>query len=76
MRANIRMERPSRHERLELAVDGLHVALTRLVAGRSTAACTVNAHTSPEEAKHAYRDHVLRALESGYVPVRATRPFA
>lgn len=73
MRANIRMERGSRHEHLELAVDGNHVALARREGSASTATCRIDAHPSPREAEEAYRGYVLHALAHGYVPVRAAR---
>jgi len=74
MRATIRMTRMTEGDELELAVDGTHVALARRYAGRTTSALAVDAHPTSEAAREAYRAQVIRALERGYLPVRAARP--
>lgn len=67
MRATLRLER-SESERLDLTMDGPHLAYARGRAGDARASVRVKKYASVDEAEAAYRTMVSEALERGFVP--------
>ena len=76
MRAATFLERheDQRAMRLDLALEGQHVAYALMTCERATSAVRVTAHASCEAANAAYRELVLRALSDGFDLVRARSP--
>ena len=73
MRATLRLER-AETERLDLTMDGPHLAYARGRAGDARASVRVKKYPSVDEAEAAYRALVSEALERGFVPAAPSEP--